>query len=171
MTDWQNTPFADNWSDPAERERYRQHAREVYDKMKDLRSDSRRYHVDYGKWLIASLLALHGGAIFVISSLAKGDKPIGPGLLIGPAMWNLAGIVFILFAGCMAWLNFQLAERLYDRWSDPAMLYRRDMWPGHTEDRYDGLNATLWLAASAGVLSIWSFVASAAELRLALLPT
>lgn len=169
MTNWQQTPFVDDWSDKAEQERYRQHAREVYERMKDLRSDSRRYHVEYGKWLIASLLALHGGTIYIISTLADKQHVFAARALIEPATWNMAGIVFILIAGCMAWLNFQFAEQLYDRWSNPAMLYRRDNWPGEEDDRFDPVNATLLAAAAAGVLSIWCFAASVAEIRLLLI--
>lgn len=169
MRNWQTTPFADQWDDPAEQERYRQHAREAYDKMKDLRSDSRKYHVEYGKWLIASLLALHGGSIYILSTLADKGKTFTAQALIEPATWNMAGIVFILIAGCMAWLNFQFAEQHYDHWSDPAMLYRQDKWPGATESRFDPINATLFLAAASGVLSIWSLIVSASLMRLLLL--
>ena len=79
-------------------------------------------------------------------------------------------MVFIILAGCMAWLNFQFAERLYDRWSKPEMLYRRDKWPGmdDPESKVDPINATLFLAASFGGLSIWTFIASAAEVFKAL---
>ena len=136
--------------------------------MKDLRADSRRYHVEYGKWLIASLLALHGGSIYVISTLADKGQPFAAKALIEPATWNMAGIVSILLAGCMAWLNFQIAEVHYDRWSDPAMLYRQDKWPGLKESKYDPVTATLLLAAAAGLMSIWCFIVSASQMRLLL---
>ena len=169
MTNWQQTPFVDDWTNKAEQERYRQHAREVYERMKDLRADSRRYHVEYGKWLIASLLALHGGSIYVISTLAEKGEAFAAAGLIELATWNMAGIVSILVAGCMAWLNFQFAEIHYDHWSDPSMLYRQDKWPGSTESKYDPMTATLFLAAAAGVISIWCFIASASQMRLLLL--
>lgn len=159
------TPFVDQWNDSLERERYLLHAREVYQEMKDMRADSRRYHVEYGKWLIASLLTLHGGAIYVLSTLGANGNGLRVQALMSAASWNIWGIVSILLAGCMAWINFQFAERMYDRWSNPAMLYREDRWPGNEENRFDPINATLYFAALFGAGSIWCFIVSAIEIK------
>lgn len=165
MTEQTNMDYVDQWPDPARRERYMLHARETYDLMKELRSESRRYHVEYGKWLIASLLTLHGGAIYVISTLGNNGNGLRVQALMAAASWNIWGIVSIVLSGCMAWLNFQIAERYYIEWSDPAMLYRVDKWPGRTERKFDPINATLYFAACFGGLSIWFFVVSALEIK------
>lgn len=152
--------FVDGSSDEVERQRYASHAREVYENLNALRAAAYQGHVDYGKWLIASLLAVHGGAIYAINAVRSAVRPDQLLGLIDAAAWNLAGVVFILVAGFAAWLNFQCAQHIYDRWSNPAMLYRTDMWPKDV-DRFDPVNATLYLAAAFGLLSAASFVNSA----------
>jgi len=156
----EKSPFYHAWEDQHEAERYQIHAREIYAHYRSYQMCSRSGHVDYGKWLIASMLAVHGGAIYAISGLKNSVLPQQiPGLITG-ASWNLAGMVLILFAGFFAWINFQAAERLYDRWSNPAMLYRSDQFP-KDEERTDIINAMLVLAASLGLLSMYAFIASA----------
>lgn len=152
--------FVDGWPDEAAKQRYILHAKEVYESNKALRTASYQGHVDYGKWLIASLLAVHGGAIYAINSVRMSVRPDQLGGLIDAAAWNLAGVFCILFAGFAAWLNFQFAQHVYDRWTDPAMLYRTDKWPDDN-GRFDPINATLFLAAAFGMLSALSFINSA----------
>jgi len=159
-TDPLQSVFVDGWSDEATRQRYVSHAKESYENFKALRAAAYQGHVDYGKWLIASLLAVHGGAIYAINAVRPAVRPDQLLGLIEAAAWNLAGVVFILIAGFAAWLNFQCAQNIYDRWSDPAMLYRTDKWPKDV-DRFDPVNATLYLAAGFGLLSALSFVNSA----------
>lgn len=149
--------------DEAERLRYQQHAQEIFRQMGDLRAASQRNHVDYGRWLIASLLAVHGGSIYAISGIWNGNHKLPPAAapdLMAGVGWNLFGIGFILVAAFLAWLNFQFAEHSYFRWSDPAMLYRTDRWPKR-EERTDPVTATLYLSATFGLMSFGSFIAGA----------
>ncbi|MER8845948.1 hypothetical protein [Mesorhizobium australicum] len=153
--------FISNWGE-YDRLRYEQHAREVFKQMGELRAASQRNHVDYGRWLIASLLAVHGGSIYAISGLWNSTHKLPdsgiPDLMAGVG-WNLFGIGFILVAAFMAWLNFQSAELHYSRWSDPAILYRTDHWPD--EAKTDPVTATLYLAAIFGLISFFCFIAGA----------
>nr|WP_156939238.1 hypothetical protein [Mesorhizobium sp. LSJC277A00] len=157
-----NKPFVSDWPE-ADRARYEQHAREVFKQMAELRAASQRNHVDYGRWLIASLLAVHGGSLYAISGLWNGSRKLAdtamPALVAG-AGWNLFGIGFILIAAFLAWLNFQFAERQYFKWGDPAILYRSDYWP-KGDERTDPVTATLFLSAAFGLTSFGCFVAGA----------
>lgn len=162
----EESPFIHKWENETARQIHELHAREVYKQLLELRIDSRRYHVDYGKWIIAALLAVHSGAIYVCSLLATAHKELVPKTLIGPVTWNLAGIVFIIFAGVMAWLNFQSAEALYARWTNPAMLYRADKWPVQDDsERFDPITTTLLLAVASALLSVWCLIASVVEIK------
>lgn len=155
------SPFYQDWEDQQEAARFQLHARELFDHFRLLQGASRAGHLDYGKWLIASLLAVHGGAIYAISGLtkevAKGHMPD----LVLAASWNISGILFILLAGFAAWLNFQFAESTYFRWANPAMLYRDDHFPKDEQRRTDPIRATVFLAGAFGLFSGYCFLASA----------
>ncbi|TBD15703.1 hypothetical protein ELH24_09250 [Rhizobium ruizarguesonis] len=160
MKESEKSPFFHAWEDQYEAERFRLHAREIYDHYRTYQLSSRAGHVDYGKWLIASLLAVHGGAIYAISTLKNSVARDQIDGLINGASWNLAGIFMILLAGFFAWVNFQAAEAIYDRWANPAMLYRDDQFP-KDESRTDPVGASLFLAAAFGLMSGFAFLASA----------
>lgn len=150
MTDKTTSPFISDWS-AEDRERYEIHAREHYRLLNELRFAAQRNHVEYGKWLIASMLAIHGGAIYAINAVRNGRYDLSEPareLLTHAAGWHVVGIMCIMLAGFMAWLNFQCAEVIYDDWANPAMTYRSDMWP--KPRKRDPVTATLFLAAAFG---------------------
>lgn len=97
-----NSPWIDDWTDENRRLRYEQHATELYNSHKEFRLLAHRSHVDYAKWLLASGLAVHGGALYAISSLPeKTNHNINFDLLLNAALWHIGGIVFALFSGFM----------------------------------------------------------------------
>lgn len=154
--------YINEWTDEKGRERYQLLAHEVYAKMLQLRSDSRRYHVEYGKWLIGVMLAAHFGALFLISGLV-GKPGVNVGELVSASGWHVGGVGFTIASGFCAWVNFQCAEVIYDRWSDPTMLIDANVWPGleERERRLDPISATLFLAAAFGIISLWCFLSGA----------
>lgn len=156
----EKSPFFHAWEDRDEAARFQLHARELYEQYKAYQTASRAGHIEYGKWLIASLLAVHGGAIYAISTLRTSVTRAQIDGLITGAAWNLGGIFLILLAGFCAWLNFQAAEAVYDRWTDPSMLYRSDRFP-QQDQKTDPISATLFLAACFGLMSAFAFLASA----------
>ncbi|QRY66558.1 hypothetical protein JVX98_19375 [Ensifer sp. PDNC004] len=160
--------LVEEWSDPARRERYQYYAREKYEFYKSAREMSFKANIDYGKWLLASGLAVHGGAIYAINSLKDPARPELMMALLLAAKWNIAGIAFVLFAGLMAWINFQSAADVYDDWANPLMVYRTDQNP--QPRKTDAVGATRLLAAFAGVLALWALLASAANVFGALSP-
>ncbi|GEC30510.1 hypothetical protein N181_09845 [Sinorhizobium fredii USDA 205] len=155
-----NTHFADLWADEKARERYLLWSKETYDHFRRYQEHSHRGHIEYGKWLMASLLAVHGGAIYAISSLKASVRQDQIAGLVDAAAWNLAGICFTLLAGFAAWVNFQCAENIYNAWAKPEMLFRSDASFIKAPKR-DPITATLILAAAFGFLAGFSFLASA----------
>jgi hypothetical protein len=157
-----SSPWVDHWTDESYRKRYEFHARENYEVLKELRVASQRGHIEYGKWLIASMLAIHGGAIYTISGL-RISLPVGSDLsgLVNAGVWHVMGISFIMLAGFLAWVNFQCAEHIYFKRANPAMLYRTDH--EQYERKTDPIGATLYGSAAFGLGSAFCFVAGAAE--------
>ena len=130
---------------------------------KDLRKESFRGNVEYGKWLIATMVAVHGGALYALNTLrsaAPGLPSDRHSLLLEAASWHVAGIVLVLIAGFMGWLNFGYAAQHYDRWAEPGMMRRTDMWPKNSGTR-DPIGATYVLAICAGLGSGFSLIAGA----------
>jgi hypothetical protein len=60
---------------------------------------------DYGKWVLASLLTVHLGALLLISQ--AGDA--SPRLFQASGTWLIYGVIAALFTGCLAWINFTLS--------------------------------------------------------------
>ncbi len=166
MDDPNKSIWVHDWTDEKTRERYLFHVREHYEKYKSYRDASFQNHVGYAKWLLASLLAVHGGAIYAISSLRDTVRPDQIDGLITGAGWNLIGIGCTLITGFCAWLNFQYAWSSYDKWADPAMLYRTDQSPSskNRESKTDIISATLYAGAGFGLASAFCFAASAATI-------
>lgn len=99
------------------------HNRELYKYHLEQEKIAHQGHVEYAKWLIASLLAIHGGAIYALNSLRQA-VPFGKEtFLIYAAAQNLFAIFLTLLAGFFAWLNLQLAEQCYRDYADPKYLY------------------------------------------------
>ncbi len=148
----ERSPFYDDVKDANQREREKLHAREFYDRVERLRAEAYSGHVGYGKWLIASLLAVHGGAVFAISGLRDSVRPDQlPGLIDGAA-WNLTGIFLTLLSGFGAWLNFQFAHSTYEDWVDPAVLYRRDAYPNDVKGGWRITQLSMHPLSSASLL-------------------
>lgn len=78
---------------------------------------------DYGKWLIATLALIHTGALYAI---ATGE--LGKGIP-GAYLPSLAGVILTLISGLFTWANFTLGIRLYENWTNPAMLSNVAYWP------------------------------------------
>lgn len=152
------------WTDEAYKERYRLHAREVYEDSKSLRDFSFKSNVEYGKWLLASGLAVHGGAIFALNTLATNGHADRINGIVDSLAWHAAGIFFVLVAGLAAWLNFQYAATIYARRANPPMIYRTDAWIDGDDEKTDSVAATRFVAMAAGIMSLWSLVASAVNI-------
>lgn len=160
--------FVEDWSDPARRERYQYWAREQYEFYKAAREWAFKANVDYGKWLVASGLLVHGAGLYALNALRDAsDQPYIHLALIEGAKWHVAGIVFVLIAGLMAWFNFQAAASIYDDWANPLMVYKTDEIPKQLPER-DAVGATRLASILFGALAFWALIASAATVLPAL---
>lgn len=77
--------------------------------FKDLYFSAAQRQFEYGKWVLASLLAVHAGSLVAISQ--AGEKAGALYVASGPTL--IVGIAITLTAGGMAWLNFSLAMHFY----------------------------------------------------------
>lgn len=129
--------------------------------MVEERKSAFQGHIDYGKWLIASMLAIHGGSIYTLMNLRTLVLETQKPALIWAAMSSVAGIALIMVAGFFAWLNFQLASDKIGQWIDPRMLYDEESWPQADAPTLDPIMVTLYLAGATGVASWLCFIGAA----------
>jgi hypothetical protein len=114
--------------------------------------------------MLASLIAVHGGAIYGISGLRNVAPASQSDFLIWGAAFNLAGLFLTLVSGLFAWVNLQLAEILYGQWANPAILYRDDI-----KRKSNGwIDGTMYASAVTGCLSGIMFAVSATIIVLGL---
>lgn len=168
-----HTPWSARWTDQHEREAFQRVSKEYFDHFKDMRKENLRGNVEYGRWLVATMVAVHGGALYALNVIRGTSPTLSPdklAFLIEAASWHITGIVLIMIAGFMGWLNFGFAAALYDRWANPEMLNRLDRWP-RNEDKTDPIAATYWLALCAGIGSGFSLVVGAIAVVKAITPT
>lgn len=137
---------------------YRRAAEIVFVQFQKLNESSLKMQGEYGKWLVSSLLFLHGAAIGGL--LFKWSGGSAPPYLYA-LWWFVFGIVFALATGFSAWGNFTFAADLYNRWADVRMLTNRDHWPQPSTSC--AIKATMWIAILTGVLSTICIVGGAAH--------
>ena len=80
-----------------------------YQTQKELYLAAQSKQFDYGKWLLASLLAVHGGSLLAISQ--AGDAKTELYRACGPLL--IYGLAVTLIAGGLAWINFTAVANLY----------------------------------------------------------
>jgi hypothetical protein len=129
-----------------EDEAYKRSAEVVYNQLRHAHEFSLRTLTEYGKWLISSLLFLHGAAIGGLLFKWSGT---GPPPYLASLWWFVLGVVFALGAGLSAWWNFTLAAEQYERWADHRMLNDRTYWP--TPKSNSWIDGTRWCAVGAGI--------------------
>ncbi len=154
-----NSPFTSDMSDE-DRQRYEQHARENYELHKYYAQRARGAWHDYAKWILASLLVVHGGAIYIIRAIWSSAGLLGEAgsrvdLLEG-AKFHAAGIVVTILAGSIAWMNFQAIEIFHNDKIDPRVLYRTDIHK--TDGKTDAINSTYFLGIICVVMSIYFMI-------------
>ena len=136
---------------------YEKAAELVYEANREMHKFSIEMQGHYGKWLISSLLFLHGAAIGgLLSKWAKDSPPP----FLNALWWFVIGIILALAAGFAAWWNFTFLAQRYWEWADFRMLNDRAFWPKAEQSR--AIDGTLWCAVICGVLSVVCLFAGAA---------
>lgn len=127
-----------------------------YQTTKDLVLAAREYQFDYGKWMLASLLAIHGGSLLAISQAGEIREKLYAAS--GPCL--IYGLVLALTSGGVAWVNFTIGSHVYWSWLTDL---RKGDEPNLRSGLQRALNATMYLAAVLVSLSIMLFVVAAVK--------
>lgn len=111
----------------------------------------------YGRWLISSLLIIHGAAIGFI---AHSDSLSGL-LIPWPFGWLVIGLVLALACGFVTWINWSLHMALYeDVW--PQMITDSSSWPDFEKSpQTRWIAITFWLSPALGIISVLAMIVTA----------
>lgn len=77
--------------------------------VRDLFFEAFSNQAQYGRWVVASLLAVHGGSLIAIAQSGDASKA----LFSASGAYILWGIVAALVSGGLAWINFTAAMWFY----------------------------------------------------------
>jgi hypothetical protein len=134
-----------------------------YQAAKEVLLQTRVHQFEYGKWLLASLLAVHGGSLIAISQ--AGDVRAQLYEASGPSL--IYGLAAALIAGGMGWFNFTFASQVYDT----RIGALKDGLPlPQTPKMILAVTVTMWAAVILAVTSLTLFVLAAHGAIVALKP-
>jgi hypothetical protein len=120
----------------------------VYQQCNDHMRAAFQLQGDYGKWLIASLLLIHGVAIWFVAESTELSRTVLPSVF----WWHVAGILFALLCGLFTWGNWSLHSVLYEP-LDPGMIVDAQHWPRANPRTEAWITVTYWLSVIIGLLS------------------
>ena len=133
----------------------------LYQTQKEILLGMIERQFDYGKWVLASLLAVHGGSLLAISQADSArDRLFAEcgGLLI----WGLFAAVL---AGGLGWINFSISSSFH--WRSLQKLRVGDKHDASWFDKW-GVNGTLLIAPIVAAVSMALFLWAAFEAQSAL---
>lgn len=131
--------------------------RDTYERLMDHRKSALELQGHYGKWLVSSLLLIHGATIGFISQSDRLSEKLMPGVFTVA----VAGLIFALVCGFITWLNWGLNFRVFDS-VNPAMVLDDDYWPDlskHPTNKW--INASFWGSLGFGFLSVFCIILGA----------
>lgn len=134
----------------------------VYKDYKDMQRATFDVASQWGRWLLASLLLIHGGALFglftFLSSLA--GKPAALVQYQWTVWWFVTGIILTLASGLSAWINWTMHSDNYEGWANKPMLWDPDEWVGDSRHTW-GLDLTNWASIVLGVFAALCIIGGA----------
>lgn len=140
-------------------EYYQKQARAYFDLSTDMRQKCFDAQMQWGRWVLNSLLLMHSGSILAITQV-EGKAAT---LLQAAGIWFVCGIVAVLIAGTCAWINWSANFAVYNLRADPGVLVSRDRWI-EEDGKYDGvIDSTLFLSIAFGALSVFCLLVGAVE--------
>lgn len=110
----------------------------------------------YGKWLLASLLLVHGG---IFAFLVQNEK-LSASILPHVFWWLVSGLVLALISGFATWWNWTFAARVYSAFS-PLMIYGDEHLPKFGWRQRAPVVITMYLAIVLGLGSVACVVGAA----------
>lgn len=126
----------------------------VYRDLKEMQRATFDIAAQWGRWLLASLLLIHGGALFGLFSFLTdmSDNPAALRLYAGTVWWFVIGLLFTLGSGLSAWANWSMHSDNYEGWASPDMLWDPAKWMGDTRHGI-WINVTYWSSVACGAAS------------------
>jgi hypothetical protein len=136
---------------------YRQVAFATFEYRKEAARICAQHQADYGKWLTTTLVAVHFGAVYLITQESGVPISTKVGLV---ALFSI-GIIFGLTSGLFSFWNWQQNFRYHSQWLNTWILVDHDFWPtvstpeGRERDRVlmESINRTYRCSIGFGVLS------------------
>ncbi|TQX88456.1 MULTISPECIES: hypothetical protein [unclassified Rhizobium] len=130
----------------------------LFSLYKEMLIETSKHQFEYGKWLLASLLAVHGGSLLAISQAGEAKQRLYQAC--GPYL--IYGLASALLSGGLAWINFTAVHAIYFNFvhqvaeGRPAEAGKKAAWFS---------NVTFWLtpivvAASLGLFLYAAFKAT-----------
>ncbi|MER9461967.1 hypothetical protein NKI80_18875 [Mesorhizobium sp. M0387] len=126
----------------------------VYNDLKESQRATFQIAAEYGRWLIASLLLVHSGALFGLFSLLSNPSTQQTTLQVfkAPVWCFVIGLLLALLCGFSAWINWSMHASNYQTSARYDMLWDPERWVD--EPRFArGLDVTNWACIVAGLLS------------------
>lgn len=114
-------------------------------------------NADYGRWLIASLLLVHGASI---AFLAQNER-LATSVFSAVFWWHVAGLLLAFTCGLLVWVNWSLHAKNIEDAVNPGMIYNVDNWPKWDASTVSWINRTHFLAIGSGMVSAACILASA----------
>ena len=135
----------------------------VYHDLKESQRAAFSVAAEYGRWLIASLVLLNGGALWGLFSYLGtiGMKADGIGPYTAPIWSFIIGIVLAMLSGLGAWYNWSLHYDNYHHMARHDMLWDPEKWindPPHN----GSITISYWFSIVAGVGSLIAAVTGGA---------
>jgi hypothetical protein len=128
----------------------------TYEDLQKSKRHAFQLNADYGRWLIASLLLVHGAAV---AFLAQNER-LATTVLPSVFWWHVAGLILALLCGFLVWANWSFHASIYEAVT-PSMIYDDEHWPKFDDGTGRWITWTHWSGIVAGVLSALCILASA----------
>lgn len=128
----------------------------IYEDLQKSKRHALQLNADYGRWLIASLLLVHGAVIVFMAQSERLSEEVLPIIF----WWNVSGLLLALLCGFFTWGNWSLHALLYEDVS-PSMIYDIKNWPKFSNSVSRWISATHILGIIAGLLSAGCILGSA----------
>jgi hypothetical protein len=126
------------------------YSHEHYSRMMDVRKTSLEMQGHYGKWLVSTLLLIHGAAIGFIANSDRLSRILIPDTLY----IFVSGLVLALICGFITWLNWSFNFVLYET-VDPDMRTDVKSWPDFTTHwAHKWVRITFFAPIVFGILSV-----------------
>jgi hypothetical protein len=120
----------------------------LYDQYQEDKRYASQLQAEFGKWLVASLLLIHGAAF----AFAAQDNELSA-IIFKMVFWpHILGILFALGSGLSAWLNWGFHVSHFVR-IDPRMIYDNQFWPKFESSTNKWIGSTYWASILFGMAS------------------